>query len=120
MPSDLTIHITGLKRMASVGILDHERQRPQTLIIDAEFKIDPALVLSSPSIDHTIDYEMVANQITEFLKDQDHIDLLETLADRIIDLFWDQTPVRRITIRLQKPGIIDDCDMTSVELTRHR
>jgi dihydroneopterin aldolase len=106
--------------MASVGILDHERQGPQKLIIDAEFKIDPALVLSGPSIDHTIDYVMVADRITKFLQDQGHIDLLETLADRIIDLFWDQAMIRQITIRLQKPAIIDHCDMASVELTRQR
>lgn len=120
MVSELVVCVKGLRRNASVGILDHERRGPQPLIIDTDFHLDPTLVLSEPSIDNTIDYVNVVERITDFLDNQSHIDLLETMADRIIDLFWDHGSIQQVTIRLQKPAIVENCDATTIKLTRQR
>jgi dihydroneopterin aldolase len=77
-----TITISGLRVMASVGVLDEERQRIQPLIIDCVLEVDLTAAGASDALNDTINYATVI-ELAENLALSHHHDLLESLADEI-------------------------------------
>jgi len=62
------IFIHALKTEAIIGIFDWERQVKQTVIVDLEFSADIRKAALSDSIDDTLDYKKVANQVLAFIE----------------------------------------------------
>ncbi len=76
------ILVSGLRVVASVGVLDEERTRPQPLIIDCTIDVDLEAAGVSDALIDTVNYAQVVEQ-AEALVGARHHDLLESLAQEI-------------------------------------
>lgn len=105
-----------LRLQARVGILDHELLGPQPLIVTITVELPHAPFLpAGDEIDRVFDYCHLRNVAIEETR-RGHVNLLETLAGRIVQRLLAYPQVGRAVVRIDKPGIFDDCDAVGVEI----
>ncbi len=112
--------LDGLRVQASIGLLDHERQARQPLVIHAEFDTDASRPVNDQDIDTVLDYRLLRTALLEEAT-RGHIDLLETLVARSLDRILQDFPlVHHARIRICKPRAFRDCDAVCIEQARDR
>uniref|UniRef100_UPI0033411296 dihydroneopterin aldolase n=1 Tax=Castellaniella defragrans TaxID=75697 RepID=UPI0033411296 len=114
------ILLQGLRVQARIGVLDHERLAPQTLVFHAAFDIDASRPVDDRDIGTVLDYrDLRAALIAEATRG--HVDLLESLVDRCLECILSQFPgVLHAKIRISKPEAFPDCDAVAIEQARGR
>jgi 7,8-dihydroneopterin aldolase/epimerase/oxygenase len=100
----ITVGFTDLKIHCSIGILPHEREKVQEIIISLkiQFYIDEPM---QDDLCSTIDYSILA-QICQEAAVSKHHELLETLGCEILDRLFDQFSAAYGWIRIEKPAAI--------------
>lgn len=104
---------------ADIGVHRYEQRTTQPVIIDIELAIDPP----DGNIDDDPENVVRYDDIVFALKDKiaaGHINLIETLADVIFDLCFEDSRVQAATVRIEKPLALEDADRAAVEISRSR
>jgi dihydroneopterin aldolase len=105
---------------ASIGILDHELNARQPLVLNAEFDTLISQAASDTDIQTVLDYRELRDALIEECT-RGHINLLETLVDNILSRILREFPsVRHVKIRVSKPRAFEDCAAVSIEQSRAR
>lgn len=118
-PNTRRVILDDLRVRASIGMLDHERQAPQPLVIQAEFETDASRPVDDADIGTVLDYRLLRDALIDE-STRTHTDLLETLVDRMLDrVLCDFPAVLGVRIRICKPQAFGDCTVC-VEQARHR
>jgi dihydroneopterin aldolase len=103
--------LTGLRFDASLGILDHERERVQPIQVDAELNQGTQPLLpADDDIGHVLDYRKVRQIIIAECTAQ-HVNLLETLIGRLCNRLMQLPGVVGVRVRIAKLEIFDDCEV---------
>ena len=111
------IYLEKLRVQASVGILPHELEAKQALLISLELALAPTpLVPASDDVREVLDYRKV-RQIAIDNATSGHVNMLETLAGRICHQLLELPHVMQATVRVDKPNIFSDCDGVAVAVT---
>ena len=99
------VFVNRLAVEASIGIHPHERENKQTiwLTIDAGVLEDSA---TPEAIGDVVCYEDMCRIATALASDG-HIDLVETLAERIADRLMEDPRLVQIRVQIEKPQAID-------------
>lgn len=101
-----------------IGIKSHERTQPQSLFIDLEFYSDFNHAIND-EIANTVDYEKVSLLCKEIALNT-KFNLLETLAQTILDHLFDAFPISRAKITIKKPEALKDADYAAIEIEREK
>lgn len=103
--------LTGLRFHANLGILDHERQGPQPIQVDAELNqgFQP-LMPHNDDISHVLDYRKVRQIIIDECT-AEHVNLLETLIGKLANRLMQLPGVIGVRVRIAKLEIFDDCEV---------
>ena len=112
-----TIGIEGLLIDVIIGVLDEERTKQQSLIIDVEAKTDFAKLLQSDDLLATIDYRDIKEICIKVAKRKDFL-LLESLAYAILQEIKKKLPILHAKITIRKPQAIQDasCGFVTLEI----
>jgi dihydroneopterin aldolase len=112
------ITITGLRVFAHHGVFDFERQNGQDFYIDATIWVDGDKAAFSDDLNHTAHYGDLAKGLVELTKN-DPVDLLETLAQRLLDyaLNFGGGKVLKAKITVHKPGAPIPYEFEDVSIT---
>ena len=112
------ITITGLRVFAHHGVFDFERQNGQDFYIDASIWLDGDKASFSDDLNHTVHYGDLAKGLVELTKN-DTVDLLETLAQRLLDyaLNFGGGKVLKAKITVHKPGAPIPYEFEDVSIT---
>jgi len=106
-----------------VGTEPHEKNGPQTIIINIECDAAAALRFDNPkeeNLERAIDYTRVYHFIADELASMPHIPLLESVAEIIAAFCLGDPRVGRVRVRLEKPEILPDTTGAGVEIVRLR
>lgn len=115
-----TAGLQSLKIDCIVGILDHERKTPQTVVVDIDLDYDFASAAGSESIGDAVDYAAVARDVTEFVQRR-AFQLIETMAEETAAMLLAQlTPVRTVRLEIRKPAAVPAAACSFVRVERHR
>lgn len=112
------IHIRDLIVSGRIGILDRERRGPQRLRFNVELLVDWP-VDANDDYRRVLNYETIMAGIRRIVG-EGHINLVETLADRIMGVCLGDDRVLAATVRVEKLDIYSDADSVGVVLTRRR
>ena len=112
-----TIYIHGLKLQTIIGCLPHEKEKPQTLIIDVELVKDLQKAAKTDDIKQTINYADVIEKIQYFIHSS-RFELIESLAEHIAQLLLKEYPSDQVTIKIQKPEAIANVPQVGIIITR--
>jgi FolB domain len=98
----LTVFVRGLTVAAGIGVHEHEQGRLQTLTIDVDLELEPRRV---ERLSDTVNYEVVG-KAAQGIVEAGHVGLVETFAERLAVACLAVEPVRRVRVRIGKPGAL--------------
>ena len=117
------IGTTGLKSLqvdCIVGVYEHERQQPQSVVLDIDLDYDFAAAAGSDAIADALDYDGVVSGITELLQRR-AFQLIETMAEETAAMLLERlAQVRTVRLDIRKPSAVPAaaCAFVRVERTR--
>lgn len=119
-PTDL-ITLTGLRAFAHHGVYDEERRDGQTFVIDVTVMLDLSPAGSGDDLGQTVHYGVLAEEVVAAVEN-DPVDLIETVAQRVADVVLAHEPVNAVQVTVHKPEapITVPFDDVSVTITRRR
>jgi dihydroneopterin aldolase len=116
-----SIFIKGLRIDARIGVHAHEKNRFQPLKLDADILIsDARFHPARDKLDEVFDYQKIRAAMIDVVREDGHIHLLETLADRVIERLLAMGDVQAVRVRISKFTAFDDCDSVGVEVFRRK
>jgi dihydroneopterin aldolase len=115
------LRLTGLRALGHHGVYEQERLEGQEFIIDVSVWFDSRPAAASDDVDNTINYGVLAEQIVAAVEN-DPVDLIETVADRVATLVLGQPRANSVEVTLHKPSapITVPFDDVSITVTRVR
>lgn len=112
-----TLFVCDLELDCAIGVHPHERDRRQRVVVNV------ALTLAEPGAEHhdsiaaVVSYEDIVEGV-ERLARGGHVNLVETLAERIAALCLRDRRVRRAQVRVDKPDVYERASSVGVEVER--
>lgn len=120
------VFIHDLVLQASIGVYPSEHQAPQRIRINLDLAVadEGAAPMSRAAIgrdelERVVDYEAVANAARAIVADG-HVQLVETLAERIAASIVTDSRVISVRVRVEKLDVFPDAGSAGVEIERRR
>ena len=103
--------LTGLRFDANLGILEHEKNAPQPIQVDAELNLGTQPLLPSDDDIHSVlDYRKVRKIIIDECT-AEHINLLETMIGKLSNRLMQLPGVLGVRVKIAKLEIFEDCEV---------
>ncbi|MFM9845626.1 MAG: dihydroneopterin aldolase [Hyphomicrobiaceae bacterium] len=113
------VFVRELELMAHVGVYEVEHRYEQRLVVSIELDVADAYDGASDRLAEVLDYGTVVTSIQRIVESE-HLNLLETLAERIATTWLDDPRVQAVRVRLEKPDILPGCRSVGIEIERKR
>ena len=113
------VFVRDLDLMALIGIYDHEKVKPQRIVVNVDLSVQETEGPMSDEIDHVVSYEIVVKKI-EAIVAAGHVNLVETLAEKFAEACLRDKRVLAARVRIEKPDIIPNARSVGVEIERSR
>ena len=113
------VFIENLTVETVIGIFDWEREIRQAVSLDLEMEFDIAKAAASDSISDTLDYKAVSKRLIHFIE-QSEFQLVESLAEKCAAIVLDEFPVKRLKLKLSKPGAVRGSSAVGVIIERSK
>lgn len=97
-----TITLTGLRVFGRHGVYAEERERGQDFVVDVTLELDTGPAARSDDVADTVHYGELAGRLAEVVAGEP-VNLLETLADRLVAVCLAYPLVDRATVTVHKP-----------------
>ena len=96
------IMITGLRVRGHHGVYDVERRAGQDFVVDAVLELDVSAAAASDDVADTVHYGELAEALAAVVAGEP-VNLLETLATRLVSVCLEDSRVAAATITVHKP-----------------
>ncbi len=116
--ASMQIFVKGLRVDASIGVHPHEHEGTQPIFIDVYLDVG-GMRPQDDRLAETIDYEAVANKARDLAR-AGHVQLVETLAERLADWCLRDRRVLAVRVRIEKPNALAAANAAGVEICRVR
>lgn len=113
------VYIKDLIGTCQLGIHRHEKGTRQRVRINLELSVIDTGPPPGDHIHQVVCYEDIANGVRELL-DGPHINLVETLAEKIASLCFEDERVSAVKVRVDKLDVFDDTESVGVAIERIR
>lgn len=113
------VFVRDLELMALIGIYDHEKTDPQRIIVNIDLSVQEGEGPKDDDIGHVVSYEIVVKKVEQIIADG-HINLVETLCEKIAAACLRDRRVVAARVRVEKPDIIRNARSVGVEIERQR
>lgn len=113
------VFVHDLEIIASVGVLEREKRYEQRIIISADLFVRDDYDGSSDRVSDIVDYSKVVDGIVRLVQ-REHVNLIETLAERIAEHCLADRRVESVRIRIEKPDVLEHCRSVGIEIERPR
>ncbi len=115
------IYVNGLRLMALVGVLPHEREAEQPVQVDIDLEVDLVEAGLTDNLVDTANYGAISQAVADVVRTSRDV-LLERLVARIAErcLQFDHVEVADVRLTKLRPPIPEDLDSTAVRIVRSR
>ena len=113
------VFVRDFEIVASVGVFEHEKRYEQRILLSADLAVRDDYDGVSDRLEDVLDYSTLVEGIA-LLVQQEHVNLLETLAERIAGHCLADQRVESVRIRIEKPDALPMCRSVGVEIERKR
>lgn len=113
------VFVHDLEIVASVGLLEHEKRYEQRIIVSADLAVRDDYDGVSDRLAHVLDYGKVVDDIVRLVQSE-HVNLIETLAERIAAQCLGDERVVSVRVRIEKPEVLPSCRSVGIEIKRGR
>lgn len=113
------VRVRDLVLPASIGVYEHEKGRQQRICVNVELKVREGDAPIEDDIANVLSYEDVIDGIKRIIA-EGHINLVETLAERIAEFCLTDSRVDCARIGVDKLDIVPEAAAVGVEIERSR
>jgi 7,8-dihydroneopterin aldolase/epimerase/oxygenase len=113
------VFVRDLNVDVNIGIHAHERRGRQRVIVNVDLSVTEAERPVRDKIGDVLCYEEVAAGIERIVA-EGHINLVETLAERIAQMCLQDDRVEAARVRIEKPDALEQARSVGVEIERAR
>ena len=113
------VFIEALEVDCVIGIYDWERNIKQPVQLDIEMEFDNRVPAASDLIADTLDYKAVSKRLIQFVGESSY-GLVETLAENCARIILDEFGVRKVRLKLSKPGAVRGARAVGVIVEREK
>jgi dihydroneopterin aldolase len=113
------VFVRDLDLMALIGIYEHEKRDPQRIIVNIDLSVIEGEGPKDDDIGHVVSYEIVVKKVEAIIA-EGHINLVETLCEKIAASCLTDKRVMAARVRVEKPDIIKNARSVGVEIERAR
>ena len=118
------VFIRDMILLASIGVYPSEHQATQRVRINLDMAVEDEggrplsrTAVGRDDLARVVDYEAVANQARAIVA-SGHVQLVETLAERIAESILVDSLIRSVRVRVEKLDIFADAASAGVEIER--
>jgi D-erythro-7,8-dihydroneopterin triphosphate epimerase len=115
----LKIRIKNLRLRTIVGIEDWEQNHLQDVIVNIELEFDGRQAVKTDAIEQTVNYKALKMKILKIVENS-RFNLLETMADHLLNLIMEDTRVNAASVEVDKPHALRFADSVSVMVSGSR
>jgi dihydroneopterin aldolase len=114
----MKVFVRDLVLSARIGVYQHEKLGTQRVRINLELICTehPAI---NDDLNNVVNYAELVAQVRA-LVDAGHINLVETLADRVAQACLSDRRVQTAKVRIEKLDVFSEAESVGVEIERHR
>ena len=113
------VFVRDLELKALIGIYEHEKTDPQRIIVNIDLSVKEGEGPKDDDIGHVVSYEIVVKKVEAIIAGG-HINLVETLCEKIAASCLTDKRVMAARVRVEKPDIIKNARSVGVEIERAR
>jgi len=117
MSAEILVLIRNLEVLSRIGVHGHEHGKPQPVRINVTLTAN--ITPMDDRLENAVDYEAVTEKIRAIAL-AGHINLAETLAEKIASTCLEDTRVVRARIRVEKLHALPGAEAAGVEIERSR
>lgn len=96
------IVIEGIEGWGHHGVLPHEREQGQRFLVDVRLDVDTSRAADTDQLEDAVDYGDVARAVHAVVVGEP-VNLIETLADRVLKVCMGDERVREAAVVVRKP-----------------
>ncbi|HXM00505.1 MAG TPA: dihydroneopterin aldolase [Rhizomicrobium sp.] len=112
------VFIRNLELLAHIGVYGHEQGKLQPVRVNVDLAVEDAAVIED-KLDKVVDYAAIDASIRAIVG-KGHINLAETLAERIAQACFDDPRVKTARVRVEKLHALPGAESGGVEIERQR
>jgi dihydroneopterin aldolase len=112
------VFIRNLEVLAHIGVYGHEQGKLQPVRINVDLAVEDVLDVED-KLERVVDYGAIAGKIRTII-DAGHINLAETLAERIAQSCFEDARVKTARVRVEKLHALPGAESGGVEIERTR
>lgn len=110
------VFIRNFELLARIGTHGHERGKPQPIRVNLDLSVEDARALDD-RLENVVNYEAITDKIRAIVA-AGHINLAETLAERIAEAAFQDRRVRAARVRVEKLHAVPGAESAGVEIER--
>ncbi|HEX3675390.1 MAG TPA: dihydroneopterin aldolase [Rhizomicrobium sp.] len=112
------VFIRNLEVLAHIGVYGHEQGKAQPVRINVDLAVEDIVAIED-RVENVVDYAAVDGKIRAIIA-KGHINLAETLAERIAQACFDDPRVKTARVRVEKLHALPGAESGGVEIERAR
>jgi dihydroneopterin aldolase len=112
------VFIRNLEVLAHIGVYGHEQGKAQPVRINVDLAVEDVAAIED-KLERVVDYGEIDARIRAIIA-KGHINLAETLAERIAQSCFDDPRVTTARVRVEKLHALPGAESGGVEIERHR
>jgi dihydroneopterin aldolase len=113
------VFVRDFEIIASVGVLEYEKRYEQRIILSVDLDVRDAYDGVSDRLEDVLDYDTLVRGISQLVQ-HEHLNLIETLAERIAAHCLADGRVEAVRVRIEKPDVLPSCPAVGIEIDRRR
>jgi 7,8-dihydroneopterin aldolase/epimerase/oxygenase len=110
------VFIRNLELLAHIGTHGHERGKAQPVRVNVDLGVEEIAKLDD-RLEKVVDYEAIAADVRAIVG-KGHINLAETLAERIAEMCFEDRRVRTARVRVEKLHALPGAESAGIEIER--
>ena len=112
------VFIRNLEVLAQIGVHGHEKGKMQPVRINVDLAVEDAATIED-RLDQVVDYGAITRKIRGLIG-KGHVNLAETMAERIAALCFEDARVKTARVRVEKLHALPGAESAGVEIERQR
>ncbi|HEY8947359.1 MAG TPA: dihydroneopterin aldolase [Rhizomicrobium sp.] len=112
------VFIRNLEVLAHIGVYGHEQGKLQPVRINVDLAVEDVIAVED-KLEKVVDYASIEQRIRAIIA-HGHINLAETLAERIAQTSFDDPRVKSARVRVEKLHALPGAESAGVEIERER
>ncbi len=111
------VFVQGLEVLTTIGAYEWEKSIKQKIRFDLEMRHDNRPAALDDDLDKALDYAALSQKVMHHAE-QNHVELVETMAEQVAQLILAEFPVHSVKVRLTKPDAVANAAGVGVEIER--